>query len=331
MIDLERFMLTKRQFLKTAALSAPLACSITSVFGQEQNTGGGPRVWLDMNQAQLDEAYDQSVFAPNMETVLARLANQNKSALRQLGEPEIYKYGQSADEDLLFYRTEKKNAPIHIFVHGGTWRFSVAKDYFAVAEPIVKAGANVALINFSSVAEDNVTLATLARQVKDATAWVFNHAERLGGKPEQIFVSGHSSGGHLAGVLLVTDWQREYNLPKDIVKGGLCISGMFDLKPVRLSSRNAWLQLTDEEEQLLSPQRHINNLNAPIIIAYGTNETPEFQRQSRDFAAAVKSAGKPVNLLVAEGYNHFEILETVENPFGVVGRALLGQMGLQVE
>ena len=91
-----------------------------------------------------------------------------------------------------------------------------------------------------------------------------------------------------------------------IIKFPLKSSGRFDLKPVRLSSRNSWLQLTDDEEQVLSTQRHINMLSTPIVIAYGTQETPEFQRQSRDFAAAIQAAGKPVQLLIAEEHNHFE-------------------------
>jgi arylformamidase len=85
---------------------------------------------------------------------------------------------------------------------------------------------------------------------------------------------------------------------------------------------------TDEIEQALSSQRHLDKLNAPVIVAYGTLETPEFQRQSRDLAAVVKAAGKPVELLVADGYNHFEIPETLANPYGVLGRAVLAQMKL---
>jgi len=150
----------------------------------------------------------------------------------------------------------------------------------------------------------------------------------LGGDPDRIYVSGHSSGGHFAGVVLTTDWRKEFNLPADIVKGGLCCNGLFDLKPARLSARSAYVKFTDEIEQALSPQRHLNNLTAPVIVAYGTLETPEFQRQSRDFAAAVKAAGKPVQLVVGEGYNHFEIIETLADPYGLLGRVVLEQMKL---
>jgi arylformamidase len=114
------------------------------------------------------------------------------------------------------------------------------------------------------------------------------------------------------------------------VKGGLCCSGIFDLKPVRLSARNAYVTFTDEMEQALSPQRHLDKLTAPVIVAYGTLETPEFQRQTREFAAAVKAAGKPVEFFVGEGYNHFEMQETMANPFGLCGRPALEQMGFKV-
>jgi arylformamidase len=103
---------------------------------------------------------------------------------------------------------------------------------------------------------------------------------------------------------------------------------MYDLEPVRRSARNRYVKFTDEMVQALSPQRHLDGLRAPLIVAHGTVETPEFQRQARDFAAAVKAAGKPVELVVGDGYNHFEMFETLANPYGVLGRAVLRQMGL---
>jgi arylformamidase len=129
-------------------------------------------------------------------------------------------------------------------------------------------------------------------------------------------------------VLLTTDWQKEFGLPPTIIKGGVCGSGMYDLKPVRLSKRSSYVKFTDEVEQALSSQRHIDKLAAPVTLVYGTEETPEFQRQSRDFAAAVKAAGKPATLVVAEGYNHFEVMESLGNPYSAFGRAVLEQMRL---
>ena len=134
----------------------------------------------------------------------------------------------------------------------------------------------------------------------------------------------------LTGVLLTTDWRQDFHLPANIIKGGLCCSGLFDLKPVRLSARSTYVNFTDEMEQAMSPQRHLDQLRAPVVVTYGTNETPEFQRQARDFAAAVKAAGKSVELIEAPNYNHYEMGESFGNPYGPSGRAALALMKLPI-
>jgi arylformamidase len=288
----------------------------------------GPRVWLDMDQAELDAAYDQRVYAPNILQVLKRCASNSAAARARLGAPRRYAYGPTPVEGLDVYATPRANAPINIFIHGGAWRDGLAKDFGYPAELFVRAGAHYVVPDFINVVESGGNLMPMAEQVRRAVAWVYRNARSFGGDPERIYVSGHSSGGHLAGVILTTDWRRDFDLPADIVKGGLCCSGMFDLKPARLSARSSYVKFTDEIEQALSPQRHLDWLRAPLILACGTYETPEFQRQSRDFAAAVKAAGKPVELLVGEGYNHFEMPETLANPYGLLGRAVLEQMKL---
>ena len=192
----------------------------------------------------------------------------------------------------------------------------------------VTAGAHYIAVDFIAVEKADGNLMTMADQVRRAVSWVYKNAASFGGDPNRVYVSGHSSGGHLAGVVMVTDWKKDFALPPDVVKGGLLMSGMYDLKPVRLSKRSAYVKFTDEMEQALSTQRHLGKLNAPIIVSHGTLESPEFQRQARDFVAAVKAAGKPVELIVGEGYNHFEMPETFGNPYGLLGRAALEQMKL---
>ena len=117
-------------------------------------------------------------------------------------------------------------------------------------------------------------------------------------------------------------------MQRDVLKGGLCASGLYDLYPVSLSARSSYVTFTAEVLQTLSPQRHIDRLIAPVIIAHGTLETPEFQRQNREFASAVGARGKPVEFIVLEGYNHFEVAESLGNPYGLLGRATLRQMEL---
>ncbi len=103
---------------------------------------------------------------------------------------------------------------------------------------------------------------------------------------------------------------------------------MYDLYPVSLSKRSQYVRFTASMIEDLSPVRWLARLTAPLILAYGSLETPEFQRQTREFAAAAEKAGKSVELIVGEGYNHFEILETLGNPFGLLGRAALRQISL---
>jgi arylformamidase len=288
----------------------------------------GPPVWLDMDQAQLDAAYDQSVYAPNQRQVTGRYATNSDLVRSWIGKPERRAYGKAEVEGLDIYRTKARNAPILIFIHGGAWRSGLAKDYGYPAETFVSAGVHFVVPDFSPVQDFQGSLMGMADQVRRAVAWTHRNAKSFGGDANRLYIAGHSSGGHLAGVLLTTDW-TSMGLPRDAIKGGLCCSGMFDLKPVRLSARSSYVKFTDEMEQALSPQRHLDRIVAPVIVAHGSLETPEFQRQSRDFAARLKGAGKPNQLIVAEGYNHFEIIETLANPHGLLGRAMLTRMGLR--
>jgi arylformamidase len=290
----------------------------------------GQRIWLDMDQKELDDAYDQRVYAPNHELIARRRRLASEAFLRRYGEPERVAYGPTEIERLDIYKTRRWNAPINIFIHGGAWRNGQARDSAYLAETYINAGAHFVIPDFIQVIDAGGSLMPMITQVRSAIAWVYKHAARFGGDPNRIYITGHSSGAHLSGCALVTDWRKDFALPPDILKGGLVISGMYDLKAVRLSKRSEYVKFTDEIEQALSSQRHIDQLNAPIIVGYGSQETPEFQRQSREFAAAVKTAGKPVELFLGEGFNHFEMQETIGNPYGLGGRAALEMMGLSM-
>ena len=323
--------LTRRTLLAAAA-----AVTATPALAEECRIGPpphekGPRVFLDYDQIELDAAYDQTVYAPLEGQILQRLTSLSAAARERLGAPQRKAYGSSDVEKLDIYSPshgQRGKTPIFVFIHGGAWRGGAAKGYAYAAEMFVKAGAHFVALDFVNVKETGGDLRPMAAQARRAVAWVYQNAERFHGDPQRLYIGGHSSGGHLCAVALVTDWAKEFGLPADMVKGGLCMSGLYDLKPVRLSSRSSYLHVTDEIEEALSPARQIARLRAPIVVTYGGNETPEFQRQNRDFAAAVKGAGKPVELIAAADFNHFEMVESLGNPYGPNGRAALAMMGL---
>jgi arylformamidase len=295
---------------------------------QQPSPTPGPLVWRDMDQKTLDDAYNQAAYAPNMDLILNRIAAASETTRKILGAPYRLAYGASEDERLDVYRAPTSAlAPVNVFVHGGAWlRGSAAQTAF-IAEAMVGAGAHAVLVDFINAGQSGGDLMPMAEQVARAIAWAWHNAESFGGDRNRFFVSAHSSGAHLAACALSRGW-REENLPADFCKGALLVGGMYDLEPVRRSARSAYVKFTDEMEEGLSPQRHINDITVPLMIAYGTCETPEFKRQSRDFFAALKAQGKSAELIVAEGYNHFELFETMANPYGTVGHARLRQMGL---
>jgi arylformamidase len=192
----------------------------------------------------------------------------------------------------------------------------------------VKAGVNYVALDFIDVRAADGDIRVMADQVRRGIAWVYRNAASFGGDASRLYIGGQSSGAHLSGVALTTDWVKDFGLPANFIRSGILISGMYEMKPVRLSARSSYVKFDDAMEESMSTERHVARLNTPITVMYGTFETPEFQRQSREFAAAAKAAGKDVTLIVAPNYNHWELQETLANPYGWAGRAALAMMKL---
>jgi arylformamidase len=288
----------------------------------------GPRVFLDYDQIELDAAYDQAVYQPNILQLNRRWASNSARTRARIGQPLRRAYGATPTEQLDIFRADKPNAPIFVFIHGGAWIRGDAASYSAPAEMFNGAGAHYVVPDFINVGETGGDLFAMAEQVCRAIAWVWRNAASFGGDPDRLHIGGQSSGAHLAAVALTTDWGREHDVPADIIKGGLCTSGMYELAPVRLSARANYVKFTDAMVEKLSPIRHLDRLGAPLIVSYGTYETPEFIRQAKEFAAAVDKAGRLCELIVGENYSHLDLPETLCNPYGVLGAAGLKMMGI---
>ena len=328
----DRYPIITRRVLVAGAAGAAAALASEPASAQRcpavpPSREKGPLVWLDLDQHELDDAYDQSVYAFNAKNISERREANNQRVLAIIGKPDRVAYGSADIEKVDIYKTTRPNAPVFMYIHGGAWRGGRSSQVAYMAEPYIKAGAHFISVDFSNVMETKGDLFPMVDECRRAVAWVYKNAASFGGDPNRLYLSGHSSGGHLGGCVVITEWEKQ-GLPRDILKGALLGSGMYDLKPVRLSKRGAYVKFTDAMEQELSAQRHIDRIHTPLILTHGTLETPEFQRQTRDFYAAVKATGKPVQLLAGKGYNHYETQETLGNPYGLMGRAAFAMLKL---
>ncbi len=283
------------------------------------------KVFLDYTQAELDDAYDQRVWAPNADEVIARYATASAAARARVRRESDLRYGPTDAETLDLFPAAAPGAPLHLFVHGGAWRGGHKDSYSFLAETFVAAGAHYVALNFGNIPD--VRLPEMAAQVRRAIAWLYRNARRFGGDPERLYLSGHSSGAHLAAVALATEWPA-HGMPETVVKAALLASGMYDLRAPLLSARSAYVRVTREEEDALSPLRHVGRIRCPVALAHGERESPEFRRQAADFAAALGAARLASEVIVGPGLNHFELLETLARRDGLLARVALGQMGL---
>src|SRR3977135_1783645 len=169
------------------------------------------KAFLDYDQAELDRQYDQRAWAPNAMEVINRYAADSEAVRHRLGEPETHPYGESRAATLDLFRAHRPHAPIHVFIHGGAWRMLGKRDSAFAAETFVRAGAHFVALGFELLPV--APLDGRGGQFRSAIAWIFRNADRLGGDPKRIFISGHSSGAHLAATVLTTDWRGAGPLP----------------------------------------------------------------------------------------------------------------------
>ena len=174
-----------------------------------------------------------------------------------------------------------------------------------------------------------VAIDEIVRQVRAAVVWTYGNATSFGGDPERIHVAGHSAGGHLTAMLLTTDWQGDYGLPKDIVKGACAISGLFDLAPFPYTFLQPKLQLAWDQALRNSPILHLPDEAPPLIVAYGEDESPELRRQSEDFFAAWRAKGLTGDLLPLPNKNHYDVIDGFLDAGSPLCSAILGGINVQ--
>jgi arylformamidase len=235
-------------------------------------------------------------------------------------------YGGHAMEKLDVFRARGRSRALLMFIHGGYWRALDKSQHSFVAEPFVNAGVTVGMINYALC--PSVTVEDIVRQVLQAAAWLYRNGNNFGAPLAPIYVAGHSAGGHLTAMTLCAQWPRfAADLPAQVVKGGLAVSGLFDVEPVRNTpSVNVDVRFTPAMARRVSPAFMPPATKAPLFLAVGGKEQEGFHEQHRLIKRAWGStiAGE----FDCPDDNHFTILNRLADPGSGLFKGALKMMGL---
>lgn len=284
-----------------------------------------PKLYRDFEtRARIDAEYDVERSVPDFVHYARQYVDGSVAARRTLEARLGLRYGPTLDEYVDIFPASRRNAPILVFLHGGYWRILSARDFSFVASGPVAAGVTVAVVNYALCPA--VTLDEIVRQTRAAIVWLWRHAREHNADPENIHVCGHSAGGQLTAMAALTEWERDYGLPRTVVKSGIPISGLFDLEPLRHSFLQDNLRLDDGLVARNSPQFLIRPVPVPLLVTCGGDESAEFLRQSEDFLEAWIGAGNRGARLAQPGRNHFTAITGFADPDSALCREVFRMM-----
>ncbi|MEI8265612.1 MAG: alpha/beta hydrolase [Betaproteobacteria bacterium] len=266
--------------------------------------------------AWLEAQYNNRARVPGHAQILARWAKDSQTARATQPCTLDVAYGSTDAERLDVFspsggsparRAHTVGAPLLVFVHGGWWRSLDKFDHSFIAPALTAAGSVVIVPNYALC--PSVGMEEIALQMARSLAWCWRHAEELGADPNRISVAGHSAGGHLAAMLLSAQWRRMGDdLPADLVKAALSISGVFDLDPIRRTPfLQADLRLTPRSVRRLSPAGFPAPTGTLRAVA-GALESQEFLRHNRLIRRRWGHRAVPVCEAIADA-DHFTVLD----------------------
>ena len=260
-----------------------------------------------------DRMYNNRELVPEHPEHFRRWAADSAEAMRSQPRELDVRYGGGPNEHLDIFPTHAANAPVLIFIHGGYWRALDKRDHSFIAPAFTKEGVCVVVPNYALAPA--VTIPQIVMQMVHAVAWTWRHIARHGGDPNRITVAGHSAGGHLAAMMAACLW-RVYgrDLPADVVKGSLAISGLHDLDPIMHTPfLQPSLKLTREQVRKASPALLPAPAQGKLYTVCGDDESEEYHRQNQLIRDAWGAARVPV-CETLPGKNHFSVLEALIEP-----------------
>ncbi|MCY4546886.1 MAG: alpha/beta hydrolase [Defluviicoccus sp.] len=268
------------------------------------------------------------IAAEALDAIKARQAERSDACRAGAGRQALdLAYGSHPRERLDLFLPEADGAPLFAFIHGGYWQWNDKEPFAFLGEHLVPAGAAFANIEYALC--PGVTLTELTQQIRRAIAYLWREAGRFGYDRERIVVSGHSAGGHLTAMAMATDWPAfGDDLPAGTVAGGLPISGVYDIEPLRHTPLNDAVRMDAAEARALSPIFLEPATTAPMAVVAGGDESDEFRRQARDFAGEWRAFGVEAEVLIVPGTDHFTVLDTLAEPGHPTVQAALGLLGI---
>lgn len=278
-----------------------------------------------------DRMYNNRARVPDSPVFLERW--QKSSAAVRMSQPHRLnlRYGPSVKETLDVFPGKSVGAPVLVFIHGGYWARLDKSDHSFIAPAFTRTGTCVVVPNYAlcpGTPDDEVTVPRIVMQMVAALAWTWRNVAAYGGDPNRICVVGHSAGGHLAAMLLACHWKTYgADLPSDLVKSAISISGLHDLSPIRLTPfLQVDLRLTPEQVRQASPALLPAPTSGRLHAVVGADESAEFLRQNRLIQEAWGKERVPF-CEALPGLNHFSVLEALiahGHRLHLLARQLLG-------
>ncbi len=276
--------------------------------------------------AWLDAQYNNRARVADSLQILDRWARASALAREKSEVVLDVPYGDGDKETLDLFPTARADAPVLVFIHGGYWRALDKSDASFVAPSFVQAGALVVVPNYALCPVVSIEHITL--QMVRALAWVYRNAQRHGGDPRRIVVAGHSAGGQLAAMMLSCRWRAVgAELPVQLVRGALAISGVFDMEPLRHTPfLKDDLKLTPASVARLSPAG-LPRPQGTLYATVGAEESEEFLRQNELIRSAWGAQAVPVCEAIPRT-NHMNVLHDLADPQGRLHDLCLQLLGL---
>jgi arylformamidase len=282
-------------------------------------------VYKEYDQQSLDNQYNTRLHVPDYADYFERWEQLSRETEQKLPVIKDVRYGNLQRERLDIYRSLQPQSKTLIFIHGGYWQMLDKSMFQFIANGFHSYGITTVLATYPLAPE--ASIGQIAVSCRKAIQWLYNNLTTFNGNPDQIYVAGHSAGGHLAAMLMATDW-KVFNprIPADVLKGVCAVGGLFNLVPVQLSYINKVVKMDMETAKNNSPVR-LEPLNScPFILAVGEAETAEFNDQSKELYTCWKNKGADIQLLQLPGQNHYSITETMVDPQSSLHQALLQLM-----